>query len=122
MERKFSSDLEIPKYLKRKENDISKANKKSKHKHQYEECLIRYKWNWEENKIHTSLNSYCTICGKINDKMKNSIVIDYMKKVDTPVGKRYIQISEDILYDTYHGILPVFFVEDICKDKYVNLG
>ena len=40
MERKLSLDLEIPKYLKRKENDISKANKKSKHKHQYEECLI----------------------------------------------------------------------------------
>ena len=122
MERKFSSDLEIPKYLKWKENDISKAKKKSKHKHQYEECLIRYKWNWDEHKIHTSLNSYCTICGKINDKMKNSIVIDYMQKVDTPVGKRYRQISEDILYDTYHGRLPVFFVEDICKDKYVNLG
>lgn len=102
-------------------NDISKANKKSKHKHQYEECLIRYKWNWEENKIHTSLNRYCTICGKINDKMNNSIVIDYMKKVDTSVGKCYIQISEDILYDTYHGRLPVFFVEDICKDKCVNL-
>lgn len=115
-------DLEIPKYLKRKENDISKANKKSKHKHQYEECLIRYKWNWEENKIHTSLNSYCTICGKINDKMKNSIVIDYMQKVDTPVGQCYIQISEDVLYDIYHGRLPVFFVEDICNDKYVNLG
>ena len=122
MERKLSLDLEIPKYLKRKENDISKANKKSKHKHQYEECLIRYKWNWEENKIHTSLNSYCTICGKINDKMKNSIVIDYMQKVDTSVGKCYIQISEDVLYDIYHGRLPVFFVEDICNDKYVNLG
>ena len=122
MERKLSLDLEIPKYLKRKENDISKANKKSKHKHQYEECLIRYKWNCEENKIHTSLNSYCTICGKINDKMKNSIVIDYMQKVDTPVGKCYIQISEDVLYDIYHGRLPVFSVEDICNDKYVNLG
>ena len=121
MERKLSLDLEIPKCLKRK-NDISKANKKSKHKHQYEECLIRYKWNCEENKIHTSLNSYCTICGKINDKMKNSIVIDYMQKVDTPVGKRYIQISEDVLYDIYHGRLPVFSVEDICNDKYVNLG
>ena len=54
--------------------------------------------------------------------MNNFIVIDYMKKVDTSVGKRYIQISEDILYDTYHGRLPVFFVEDICKDKCVNLG
>lgn len=122
LEQKFSSDLEIPKYLKRKEHNISKANKKSKHRHQYEECLIRYKWNWEENKIHTSLNSYCIICGKINDKMKNSIVIDYMQKVDTPMGKRYIQISEDILYDTYHGRLPVFYVEDICKDKCVNVG
>lgn len=122
MEQKFSSDLEIPKYLKRKEHNISKANKKSKHRHQYEECLIRYKWNWEENKIHTSLNSYCIICGKINDKMKNSIVIDYMQKVDTPMGKRYIQISEDVLYDIYHGRLPVFYVEDICKDKCVNVG
>ena len=121
MEQKFSSDLEIPKYLKRKENDISKENKKSKHRHQYEECLIRYKWNWEENKIHTSLNSYCIICGKINDKMKNSIVVDYMQKIDTPVGKRYIQISEDVLYQTYRGKLPVFFVEDIYKDKFVNL-
>lgn len=122
LEQKFSSDLEIPKYLKRKETNISKANKKSKHRHQYEECLIRYKWNWEENKIHTSLNSYCIICGKINEKMKNSIVIDYMQKVDTPMGKRYIQISEDVLYDTYHGRLPVFYVEDICKDKCVNVG
>ena len=113
LEQKFSSDLEIPKYLKRKETNISKVNKKSKHRHQYEECLIRYKLNWEENKIHTSLNSYCIICGKINDKMKNSIVIDYMQKVDTPMGKRYIQNSEDVLYDTYHGRLPVFFVEDI---------
>ena len=25
-----------------------------------------------------------------------------MKKVDTPVGKRYRQISEDVLYETYH--------------------
>ena len=69
MERKFSSNLEIPKYLKRKENFI---------------------------------------------------VIDCMQKVDAPVGKRYIQISEDVLYDIYHGRLPVFFVEDICNDKYVT--
>ena len=100
MERKFSSDLERPKHLKRKENDISKANKKSKHKHQYEECLIRYKWNWDEHKIHTSLNSYCTICGKINDKMKNSIVIDYMQKVDTP-GVNVIYRFQKMYYMTY---------------------
>ena len=121
LRQKHDADLEVPKYLKQKESNISKANKKSKHKHQYEECLIRYKWNWEENKIHTSLNSYCIICGKINDRMKNSIVTDYMKKVDTPMGKRYIRISEDTLYEKYHNRLPVFFVEDICKDKYLEV-
>lgn len=121
LRQKHNADLEVPKYLKQKESNISKANKKSKHKHQYEECLIRYKWNWEENKIHTSLNSYCIICGKINDRMKNSIVTDYMKKVDTPMGKRYIRISEDTLYEKYHNRLPVFFVEDICKDKYLEV-
>ena len=106
MRQKHNADLEVPKYLKQKESNISKANKKSKHKHQYEECLIRYKWNWEENKIHTSLNSYCILCGK---------------KVDTPMGKRYIRISEDTLYEKYHNRLPVFFVEDICKDKYLEV-
>ena len=121
LRQKHNADLKVPKYLKQKESNISKANKKSKHKHQYEECLIRYKWNWEENKIHTSLNSYCIICGKINDRMKNSIVTDYMKKVDTPMGKRYIRISEDTLYEKYHNRLPVFFVEDICKDKYLEV-
>lgn len=83
---------------------------------------ILYNLTIKGRKSHTSLNSYCTICGKINDKMKNSIVIGYMQKVDTPVGKRYRQISEDVLYETYHDRLPVFFVEDICKDKCVNLG
>lgn len=45
-----------------------------------------------------------------------------MKKVDKPVVKRYRQISEDVLYETYHDRLPVFSVEDICKDKCVNSG
>lgn len=34
---------EIPKYLKSTESNISKSNRKSKHKHHYEECLIQYR-------------------------------------------------------------------------------
>ncbi len=34
---------EIPKYLKPTESNISKSNRKSKHKHHYEECLIQNK-------------------------------------------------------------------------------
>ena len=33
---------EIPKYLKSTESNISKSNRKSKHKHHYEECLNKY--------------------------------------------------------------------------------
>ena len=44
-------EIEIPKYLKQRESNISKANKKSKHKHHYEECLIQYKWNFKSNAL-----------------------------------------------------------------------
>ena len=35
-------EQEIPKYKKSKKSNISKSNHKSKHKHQYEECLIQH--------------------------------------------------------------------------------
>ena len=123
LEQKFSSDLEIPKYLKRKENDISKANKKSKHKHQYEECLIRYKWNWDEHKIHTSLNSYCTICGKIGDTLKNGECnkeLNIIREQRQKDKLYYVHIPDEEVYERLHNRLPVFFVKDICN-KYVDL-
>lgn len=122
---------EIPKYLKSKQSNTSKSKAKSKHKHYYEECLIQNKWNLKSNTftqeekecIHTSLSSYCTICGKIGDKFKEdkSIVKDYRRTVDTPIGKCYSLINDEELYEKYHDKLPVFFVEDIFKEKYVDL-
>lgn len=112
-------DNDAPKYLKQKESSVSKANKKSKHKHQYAECLIKYKWKGDDE-IRTCLRSYCLICGKIGDKMDNSIVTDYRKKVSTPVGMLYRFISGKELYDKYHDRLPVFFVKDMWKEKYVK--
>ena len=120
-------EQEIPKYFKQKENNISKANKKSKHKHHYEECLIKYDTKiWIPNKsttLVTSLLSYCTICGKIGSKFKQdkSIVKDYTRTIDTPIGKCYTHIPEEELYEKYHDKLPVFYVEDIFKNEYVNL-
>ena len=120
---------EIPKYLKSTKSNISKSNRKSKHKHHYEECLIQYKWNFKSNvftnKIHTSLHSYCTICGKIGDRFKDdkSIVKDYIREVNSPIGKCkcYSCISDEELYEKYHDKLPVFFVKNIYKEKYVDL-
>lgn len=115
-------DLKNSKYLKQKESNVSKAHKKSKHKHQYAECLIRYKCKWhEKDEISTCLRSYCVICGKIHDRMKNSIVKDYKIKVVTSHGTVYQFISDDDLYEKYHDRLPVFFV-DIWNDNYVNLN
>lgn len=117
-------EKEIPKYLKQKESNISKARKKSKHKHHYEECLIQYKSDFDnKTHIYTTLGSYCTVCGKIGDKFKDSksIVKDYIRIVDSPIGKCYTRIPEDELYENYHDKMPVFYVEDIYKEKYINL-
>ena len=63
---------EIPKYHKFTGSDISKSKAKSKHKHQYEECLTQYKFDFNgKTSIHTILSSYCSICGKIGDTLKN---------------------------------------------------
>ena len=125
-------EQEIPKYLKSAESDVSKSNRKSKHKHQYEECLIQYKWNFKSNaftqeekeRIHTSLSSYCTICGKIGGIIKNS---KYQKEIDVLQKQRqtgsnfWISLSGEEIYKMYHDRLPIFFVEDIFKEKYVDL-
>lgn len=120
-------ETEIPKYLKQKESNVSKSKKKSKHKHQYEECLIQYNMKIglinKPSILITSLVSYCTICGKIGDRFEKdkSIVKDYERTVDAPVGKCYQVMTSEELYERYHNKLPVFFVEDIYKEKYVNL-
>lgn len=94
-------ETEIPKYHKSTESNVSKSNRKSKHKHQYEECLIQYNFDFVgKNHLITCLHSYCTICGKIGDKFKdsNSIVKDYRRTVDTPIGKCYSHITSEELY------------------------
>ena len=117
---------EIPKYLKSTESNISKSNRKSKHKHHYEECLIQYRSTFAgKTCFNTGLYTYCTICGKINERFKKnkSIVKDYIREVNSPIGKFkcYSRISGDELYEKYHDKLPVFFVDDIYKEKYVDL-
>lgn len=90
---------EIPKYLKSKESNISKSNRKLKHKHHYGECLIQYPIIFAgKNYTKTGLYNYCTICGKIGNRFPGTE-----------------------LYEKYHDKLPVFFAEDIYKEKYVDL-
>ena len=113
---------EIPKYLKSTESNISKSNRKSKHKHQYKECLIQYQFSFAgQNNIQTQLCSYCTICGKIGDRLKDSIVKDYIKSELHNRRTLYSVMSGTELYEKYHNKMPVFFVGDLFKEKYVDL-
>lgn len=125
MKQNINEHREIPKHKKKTKSNVSKSKSKAKHKHQYEECLLQYDYHvLYSNKIikHTSLRSYCTICGKIGDRFKEdkSIVKDYRRAVDTPIGKSYSVISDEELYEKYHNKLPVFYLED-GFNKYVTI-
>ena len=78
----------------------------------------------KKERIHTSLCSYCTICGKIGGIIKNS---KYQEEIETLQKQRqigsnfWISILGEEIYKMYHDKLPVFFVEDIYKEKYVDL-
>lgn len=122
----MTTEQEVPKYKKSKDSNISKSNRKTKHKHKYEECIIQYPFTFAgKNNIRTQLCSYCTICGKIGDRFKEdkSIVKDYERIVKSPINgvRCYSIISGEELYEKYHDKMPVFFIEGIYKEKYVDL-
>ena len=117
-------EQEIPKYRKNTGYNISKIKKKSIHKHQYEECIIRYKFSFmENNNLHTELSSYCSICGKIGNRFskEKSIVEDKVIHKQLPNGLKYTtHMSGEEIYEQYHDRLPVFYTE--FSDKYVDLN
>ena len=115
---------DTPKYLKPKESNISKSNRKSKHKHKYEECLIQYDDNFNGIRC-THISSYCTICGKIGGYLKNGKYtkeIELFQKQGQEEDKyfRVISISGEELYERYHNKIPVFFLDNI-SNRYVVL-
>ena len=68
--------------------------------------MIQYKFDFANKKyINTSLSSYCTICGKIGDRFKNSIVTDYARKEIINGKTFYLVISGGELYERYHDKL-----------------
>lgn len=62
-------------YKKKKDGNISKANKKSKHKHIYDKIAIfffQYKNGYTfdgEKSFYFRCNEYCSICGKLGDSL-----------------------------------------------------
>lgn len=102
-------EQDIPKYRKKK-NTSSKSKAKSKHKHIYKECLIRIP---NQNNTSTYLCSYCTICGKIGEPLKESIVENMNRNIN------YF-LSSDEIYEKYKDKMEVFIVNNYFS-KYVKL-
>ena len=71
-------EIEEPKipYRKKKDGDVSKANKKSKHKHIYDKtCVFEYQHkDWTS--VHYVGYTYCSICGKLGKHIPDT----YMSK------------------------------------------
>lgn len=96
-------DEEIPKHRKKKQSSVSKAERKSDHKHEYADCLLI---DSENRPIKAQ---YCTICGKIID-------VQFFETVRVEQGYRMLDSEE--IYQKYKD-LPQFMVNSVW-DKYVS--
>ena len=87
---------EIPKYKKKTKSSISKSGTKSKHKHEYKECLFV-----KEGRPYRG--TYCTICGKIYD-------IGFLeKKIDNGMCRL---LDDDEIFEKYKHLEQIE-IEDI---------
>ena len=92
-------------YKKKKQSSIFKSKEKSKHKHEYVDCLLIDR----NNCPHRS--EYCKICGKIRN-------INFFEVEITEDGY-YRVLDTDEIFDKYKD-LEKFYVDDIWQ-KYVVL-
>lgn len=101
---------EESKYKKKTDSNISKSSRKTKHKHQYKGCLIKYYFKYlGETCYRVKPASYCTICGKIGDNILHRPVTEELKMLNT---EEILKMNKD---------LEVFEIKDI-RQKYVVLS
>lgn len=115
----------IEKHKKRRDGNVSKASRKSEHKHEYAECLLVYPFDFLGRKeLSVSLSSYCKFCGKLGYKFKkeDSVVKDYTRINVRANGKKsYSTMPPSELLEKYKSVLPVFNISD-AKVEHVCLS
>ena len=98
---------EIPKYRKKSH----KSSKKSDHKHEYQECLLRTKCSLPKEYYYYHA-TYCVKCGKI----LNWSMFECKEKV----GNCVVMMSNEELHQKYKHLIT--FGVNSEWDKYVVLG
>lgn len=95
---------ETPKYRKKKGSSVSKTTHRSKHKHEYVDCLLVIK-----GFPHKS--QYCKICGKVG----KTVFID-----SEGIGDGFLRVlGKEEIYDKYKGV--EIKEAGSFMDKYVSL-
>lgn len=97
-------DNDIPKHIKKKNSSTSKSSVKSKHKHEYVDCLLI-------KNGHPHKAEYCKFCGKIND-------LHFFETERTVNGMRRCLENNEV-FEKYKD-LEQFVVDDVFQ-KYVVL-
>lgn len=98
-------ESEIPKHRKKKNSSVSDSRIKSKHKHEYKDCLIVA----NERPLKAT---YCKICGKIGN-------VNFFDLVRTESGYHRM-LKPDEIYRKYRK-LEIILVEDFYQ-KYVPVA
>lgn len=95
---------EIPKHRKKTKSSTSKANNKSKHKHEYIECLFI-------KNGHPHRGTYCNVCGKIGDmgffesvRMDNGM---YRVMDSDEIFEKYKHLEQIQIEDVFQKFVPV---------------
>ena len=97
---------EVPKHIKKKESSTSNSKVKSKHKHEYVDCLFVDKSNTPHK------GTYCKICGKIGD-------LSFFESDKTENGC-YRVLDHDEVFEMYKNLEQIH-IEDIFQ-RYVTLS
>ena len=104
------TDPEICKHRKKKESSVSKSHAKSKHKHIYKQCVLRYVENiMGKDVTFYDKGEYCLICGKVGER--TSFLF----------GKMYYNKSESdaLAQEAIRNGTPVFDLH--YKEKFVEV-
>lgn len=86
-------EVEVPKYLKKQESNVSKANAKAKHKHEYKPCILDWN-NWQVQA------QYCTVCGRLSNVQLFSMFVKQEQKdvqrfyIGSTKLPKYIELGE----------------------------
>ena len=99
-----------------RKHEEQKVSKKSKHKHIYEPCVYEFLRERWDKRVHgltkqkdVSLGTYCTVCGKVGKV--EVIVWNFRDLTDDELR----QLNPDT------RTLPTFWLDDVWKQKYVEV-